>query len=130
VAFFRWHLKGESQFKEIFTGDYKPGFVYWSYQDAVRKPIDNFETPPIKVNNWGGENTFLTRQKDNSVIDCTQPNCYFDEYLFNRTLPIILLFLLDSYKFLMILREFIWGGSTYLMINSLFMRLFCHNPMI
>ncbi|HIE00188.1 MAG TPA: hypothetical protein EYP59_07855 [Thiotrichaceae bacterium] len=85
VAFFRWHLKGDSRFKEIFTGNYKPGKVYWSYQDAVRRPIDNFETPPVKVNNWGGQNTFLARLEENTVVECTQQNCYFDEYLFNRT---------------------------------------------
>jgi hypothetical protein len=85
VAFFRWHLKGESQFKNVFTGDYKPGFVYQSYQGATRVPIDNFETPPVKVNDKGGQNTFWSNQKENTMVECAQPACSFGEYLFNRT---------------------------------------------
>lgn len=47
-AFFRQHLQGHTAYKEIFTGRVKPAamenqHVYWTYQDAVRKAVDNFE---------------------------------------------------------------------------------------
>ena len=51
-AFFRQYLQGITAYKEIFTGRLKPSamanpYVYWTYQDAQRKAVDNFEQTPL-----------------------------------------------------------------------------------
>jgi hypothetical protein len=76
-AFFRWHLKGELQHREIFTGSYKPSDVYWTYQDAVRLVVDNFEQVPITTNTLSGNNGLTLTQGSGSIDK-------FEEYLLNR----------------------------------------------
>jgi len=55
TAFFRQHLQGVDCYKEIFTGQVKPPatpnqYVYWTYQSAHRKAVDNFERIPLNQN--------------------------------------------------------------------------------
>lgn len=64
AAFFRRHLLGVEGYKEIFTGRMRPasmpnGFVFWTYQDADRKALDNFEQTPLNAasNSLGGAAT-------------------------------------------------------------------------
>jgi hypothetical protein len=54
-AFFRWHLKNESQWKGMFAGEWTPGSVsasgaefYMQYHDTIVKVVDDFEG----VINW------------------------------------------------------------------------------
>jgi hypothetical protein len=61
AAFFRRHLQGLEPYREILTGRLKPAampnaFVFWNYQDAERKAIDDFERIPVNatVNRVGG----------------------------------------------------------------------------
>ncbi len=51
TAFFRWQLLDVYGYREIFTGRLKPSsiqnqYVYFTYQDPVRKAVDNFEQQP------------------------------------------------------------------------------------
>lgn len=55
AAFFRLHLQGIQGYREILTGRMRPAsmpnsFVFWSYQDASRKALDNFEQTPLNAN--------------------------------------------------------------------------------
>ena len=61
VAFFRWHLNDENWLKDIFTGSYKHDKVHWTYQDAARLAVDNFEQEPEDEakNSLGEKNTFV-----------------------------------------------------------------------
>ncbi len=55
TSFFRWHLRNESQWEDIFKGEWVPSAVeqadggvvrlYTQYQDTTRKVVDNFEGP-------------------------------------------------------------------------------------
>lgn len=61
TAFFRRHLQGIEGYKEILTGRLRPAampnnFVFWTYQDALRKALDNFEQTPLDAahNTLGG----------------------------------------------------------------------------
>lgn len=61
AAFFRRHLQGIEGYKEILTGRVRPAsmpndFVFWTYQDAQRKALDNFEQTPLNaaLNTLGG----------------------------------------------------------------------------
>jgi hypothetical protein len=51
AAFFRWHLQGITPYREIMTGIVKPAAmdnasVFWTFQDANRDAIDDFEQQP------------------------------------------------------------------------------------
>ena len=63
TAFFRRHLQGFEPYKEVLTGRYEPSLIqndriYWTYQDAVRVAVDNFEDNPSNAgaNSLGGTN--------------------------------------------------------------------------
>lgn len=52
TAFFRWQLLGAAGYREILTGVLKPAAmdnanVFWTFQDADRNAIDNFEQLPL-----------------------------------------------------------------------------------
>ncbi len=55
AAFFRRHLQDLEPYKEIFTGRLQPAaidnaHVYWTYQDAARLALDDFEQLPQNPN--------------------------------------------------------------------------------
>lgn len=65
AGFFRRHLQGFEPYKEIMTGRYEPSLmpndrIFWTYQDANRVAVDNFEDLPsdVAVNTLGGTNSF------------------------------------------------------------------------
>ena len=65
AGFFRRHLQGFEPYKEIMTGRYEPSLmpnerIFWTYQDANRVAVDNFEDMPsdVGVNTLGGTNSF------------------------------------------------------------------------
>jgi len=84
TAFFRQHLQGIAPYKEIFTGRVKPAVmenqhVYWTYQDADRKAVDNFEQMPLNASQntltdtvtAPGFTTFEERLLNNGSTDYT-----------------------------------------------------------
>ncbi len=86
VGFFRWHLQGIDAFKKIFTGRLKPAgmenhHVYWTYQDAERKAVDDFEQSPLDPNKntlggpvtGAGFTTFTERLLNHDGSDYTSP---------------------------------------------------------
>lgn len=61
AAFFRQHLKGVTGYREVLTGRLRPAsmrndVMFWTFQDAQRKALDNFEQLPANaaVNTLGG----------------------------------------------------------------------------
>lgn len=98
AAFFRRHLQGIDAFKEILTGRLRPAampndFVFWTYQDAQRKALDNFEQTPLNAaaNTLGGAVTapgftlFEERLLNNSSSDYP-PGFPSDAQFFHDTL--------------------------------------------
>lgn len=81
AAFFRWNLQGHAAYKEIFTGRLQPALVdnanvFWTYQDANRTRVDDFEQLPVTVD------------KNSLNGDVTGPGfAVLDEFLlnYNRT---------------------------------------------
>jgi hypothetical protein len=64
TAFFRWHLLGEEKYREMLTGRYKHGRIYWGYDAGKDNQIviDDFEPANEELNNpeqnaLGGENS-------------------------------------------------------------------------
>jgi hypothetical protein len=80
-AFFRWQLQGIAPYREILTGRVQPaamdnGNVFWTFQDASRDAIDDFEQQPPQDPNFNTVNGMV------SAVGFSK----FQEILFNQGL--------------------------------------------
>lgn len=80
IPFFRWQLQGISEYKVAVTGEYRfaaapNDLMFWTYQDADRLTVDNFEQLPYDTatNTLGSD---VTQSGFNNFDECDYPGCF------------------------------------------------------
>ena len=99
AAFFRQHLQNINGYREVLTGRMRPAsmrndVMFWTFQDAQRKALDNFEQLPSNaaLNTLGGAvtgigfTTFAERLLNNGSTDYTGPLPPSDSVFYHDTL--------------------------------------------